>query len=292
MYHVKHLDSNEVHYQFYEEKMLVNSQRTLEVQQHLRNAIAENELYLVLQPQFSLDDSQALCGAEVLLRWQSKKLGLVSPAEFIPIAEKSGLILTISAWVLEQSCRLIKQLQEQFSNFPRVSVNLSGDEISVGLAKRINTQLTAFGLSSQSIMLEITEAQLVKFNDQVTSEIDQLRRQGVRISLDDFGTGYSSMSYLSSLRFDEIKIDRTFITKISTDKKILLLVKAIVSMAQALECKIVVEGVETTEELDCLTNMGIDVLQGYLFGKPMPCEKLVAHLNSGKYKILESSFNI
>ena len=285
MYNVKHLKSDNKHYQFYDAKLLALSQRKLELQQSLRNAITNNEMYLVLQPQFSLDEQSNLCGAEVLLRWQSDKFGLVSPSEFIPIAEKSDLILPISAWVLQQSCLLISQLHAQFTNIPRISVNLSGDEISIGLAERITKQLEQCDISALTLTLEITEAQLVNFSDDIISELEQLRQQGFRISLDDFGTGYSSMSYLSSLEFDEIKIDRSFIKKIGNDKKTLLLVRAIVSMAQALDSKVVAEGVETTEQLNCLKDMGIDIIQGYLLGKPIGCEEFTANISSGKYKI-------
>lgn len=289
MYNVKHLKSKSMHYQFYDAKMLALSQRKLELQQSLNNAIINNELYLVLQPQFSLDDQCNLCGAEVLLRWQSEKFGLVCPSEFIPIAEKSELMLSISTWVLQQSCLLIKQLHLQFTNIPRISVNLSGDEVSIGLAKRINMQLEQCKFLAQTLTLEITEAQLVSFSDAIISELEQLRLQGFRISLDDFGTGYSSMSYLSSLEFDEIKIDRSFIKKINNDKKTLLLVRAIVSMAQALGSKVVAEGVETTEQLNCLRNMRVDIVQGYLLGKPMRYEEFAANISSGKYKISNTS---
>tara|TARA_R110002153_G_scaffold171435_1_gene324239 strand:+ start:21348 stop:23096 length:1749 start_codon:yes stop_codon:yes gene_type:complete len=283
MYNVKHLKTNNQHYQFYNEKMLAISQRKLELQQSLREAITNDEMYLVLQPQFSLGEQCILCGAEVLLRWQSEKFGLVSSAEFIPIAEKSGLMLTISAWVLQQSCLLIKQLHTQFSNMPRISVNLSGDEISIGLAERINKQLKQYSLSAKTLTLEITEAQLVNFSDEIISELEQLREQGFRISLDDFGTGYSAISYLSSIEFDEIKIDRSFIKKIENDKKTLLLVRAMVSMAHALNSKVVGEGVETTEQFDCLKNMGIDIIQGYLLGKPIRYQEFTANISSGKY---------
>lgn len=286
MYNVKHLKSNYANYQFYDSKMLALSQRKLELQQSLRDALANNEMYLVLQPQFSADNQSNLCGAEVLLRWQSEKLGLVSPAEFIPIAEKSGLMIPISAWVLQQSCLLIRQLQQKYMDIPRISVNLSGDEISIGLAQRINMQLKQYELSAKTLTLEITEAQLINFGGNIISELDQLRQQGFRISLDDFGTGYSSMSYLSSLEFDEIKIDRSFITKMTSDKKTLLLVRAIVSMAQALGSKVVAEGVETTEQFDCLKGTGIDIIQGYLLGKPMRYEEFTANISSGKYKVL------
>lgn len=286
MYKVKNLKSNSKPYQFYNAKMLALSQRKLELQQNLRNAITNNEMYLVLQPQFSLDEHCCLVGAEVLLRWQSKKFGLVPPAEFIPIAEKSDLMQSITHWVLQQSCLLIQQLQLKFTYVPRISINLSGDDINLGLAERVNKQLEECGISGNTLTLEITEAQLVNFNDDIISKLEELRQQGLKISLDDFGTGYSSMSYLSSLGFDEIKIDRSFITNICIDKKAFLLVKAIVSMAQALESKVIAEGVETRDQLDCLKSIGIDTIQGYLLGRPMVYEEFSANISSGKYKIL------
>ena len=285
MYNVKHQKSAVLNYQFYDAEMLALSQRKLELEQSLRNAIDNNELYLVLQPQFAIASDSELYGAEVLLRWQSKKFGFVSPVEFIPIAEKSDLILSISAWVLDQSCQLLKKLQSRFEHIPRISINLSGREINAGIAKRLNGFIEQYKLSAQYFALEITEAQVVSFSDDIISELDLLRQQGFKISLDDFGTGYSSMSYLSSLEFDEIKIDRSFITKICSDKKTLLLVRAIVSMAQALESKVVAEGVETTEELDYLQQMGIDSIQGYLLGKPMSYDEFAANIDAGKFRV-------
>ena len=289
MYTVKHLKSKNTHYQFYDEKMLGLSQRKIELQQGLRKAIAHDEMYLVVQPKFLLSQPYFLCGAEVLLRWKSEKFGLVSPAEFIPIAEKSGVMLTISTWVLQQSCLLINQLHEKFNNMPRLSVNLSGNEIRLGLAERINKQLEQYELSAQTLTLEITEAQLVNFNQDVIAELEQLRKQGIRISLDDFGTGYSAMSYLSSLSFDEIKIDRSFITKIINDKKTLLLARAMVSMAHALESKVVAEGVETSEQLAIVKAIGVDIVQGYLLGKPMSYEEFTANISTGKFRLADTA---
>ncbi|MDO6691979.1 EAL domain-containing protein [Aliiglaciecola sp. 3_MG-2023] len=288
MYNVKHSKVKNKHYQFYDEKMLALSQRKFELQQSLRKAIANDEMYLVLQPQFRLDEHNSMSGAEVLLRWKSEKFGNVSPSEFIPIAEKSGLMVDINAWILERSCCLIKQLHDEFSHLPRISINLSGDEISVGLAKRLNKQLEQYQLPAKTLTLEITEAQLVNFSEAVLLELEQLRHQGIRISLDDFGTGYSAMSYLSSLEFDEIKIDRSFVCKIVNDKKTALLARAMVSMAHALESDVVAEGVETQEQLTMLKGMRVDIVQGYLLGKPMSYQELCSHISSGKFPLSES----
>lgn len=283
MYNVKQSKSGSKHFAFYNAQMLAASQRKSELEQALRYALEKDELYLVLQPQFALNSRGKLIGAEVLLRWQSAKFGLVSPAEFIPIAERSDLMLSIGSWVLQQSCVLIKLLQTQFTEMPRLSVNLSGAEITRGLAERINKQLAIAELPSNALTLEITEAQLVNFNEDMVSELELLRQQGLRISIDDFGTGYSSMSYLSQLEFDELKIDRSFVAKMSRDKKALLLVRAIVSMAHALESEVVAEGVETTEQLEYLKDMGIEAVQGFLLGKPMPYEEFSTKLSSGHF---------
>lgn len=292
MYSVKHSKSNRKSYKFYDAKMLALSQRKLELQEGLRDAISNNEMYVVLQPQFSVGDQCNLCGAEVLLRWHSEKFGLIFPSEFIPIAEKSELMLPISAWVLQQSFLIIKKLQDKFTIIPNISVNLSGDEVSIGLADRINKLLEQYKFLAQTLTLEITEAQLVNFSDNMISELEQLRLQGFRVSLDSSGAGYSSMSHLSSLGFDEIKIDRSFINKAKNDKKALLLVRAIVSMAQTLGSKVVAEGVETTEQFNCLRSIGVDVVQGHLLGKPMSYEEFTFNISMGIYKISLANPNI
>ena len=255
---------------FFERAMLESSQRKAALEQALRGAVERQEFHLVLQPQFSLQDEPRLVGAEVLLRWHSLEYGEVSPGEFIPVAERAGIMPDIGMHVLESSCRLIAQLRLEWPQFPRVSVNLSATEVNHALANRIFQSLEESGVPPSALTLELTETELAMFETKTIAELERLREAGVKISIDDFGTGYSSLAYLSQIGVDEVKIDRSFVKDLPDGGKTDSLVRAIVSLAQALECSVIAEGVEEEKQLSCLRAMGVDSLQGYLLAKPMP----------------------
>ena len=263
---------------FYNNSMLIASQRQLEIEQALRHALNKDELYLTLQPQFNTESSQTLFGAEILLRWNSDKLGPVSPSEFIPIAEKSGLMPIIDQWVLKKSCQLIADWKSRYDEVPRLSINLSGKEFDVKLCEQLRCELANFNLSPEVLMLEVTETELANFSPELIQELNLLREQGLKISIDDFGTGYSSLAYLSKVGFDEIKVDRSFVMKLPDDNKSCQLVYTIASMAKALKCQVVAEGVENTQQLNCLHELEVKIIQGFLLGKPMLPDEFEKHL--------------
>lgn len=269
MYHSKSAKKLEK-FVFFDSAMLASSQRKAALEQALRGAVERQEFYLVLQPQFSLQDEPTLVGAEVLLRWHSLEYGEVSPGEFIPVAERAGIMPAISNHVLKLSCRLIAEFRQEWSQFPRVSVNLSATEVDQTLANRIFQTLAESGVPPSALILELTETELAMFEKNTIGELERLRHAGIKVSIDDFGTGYSSLAYLSHIGVDEVKIDRSFVRDLPDGGKTDSLVRAIVSMARALECTVIAEGVEEESQLICLREMGVDSLQGYLMAKPMP----------------------
>ena len=269
MYHAKSAKKLKK-YVFFDSAMLASSQRKAALEQALRGAVDRQEFYLVLQPQFALQDEPALVGTEVLLRWRSLEFGEVSPGEFIPVAERAGIMPAIGNHVLRLSCCLIAELRREWPQFPRVSVNLSATEVDQMLANRIFETLNEFGVPPSALTLELTETELATFEEYTIGELERLRSAGLKVSIDDFGTGYSSLAYLSQIGVDEVKIDRSFVRDLPDGGKTDSLVRAIVSMARALDCTVIAEGVEEENQLICLREMGVDSLQGYLLARPMP----------------------
>lgn len=254
---------------FFDRAMLAINRRKAALEQALRGAIARDEFKLALQPQFSLQDETLLVGAEVLLRWHSLEHGEVSPTEFIPVAERAGIMPLIGGYVLEQSCLLIGELRKECPEFPRVSVNLSATEIDAKLADRIFRNLSKAQVPASALTLELTETELATLEGKTIGEFERLRAAGVKISIDDFGTGYSSLAYLAQMGFDEVKVDRSFVRDLALAEKTDGLVRAIVRMAHALDCTVVAEGVENREQFARLKAMGVEAMQGYLLAKPM-----------------------
>ena len=208
-----------------------------------------------------------LTGFEALLRWNHPERGLVSPAEFIPLAEEIGLIRGIGAWVIERACA-------DAAKWPRhvkVAVNLSPVQFVRGtLVQEVERALAGSGLAAGRLELEITESVLLQDNDATLGILHRLRGLGVRISMDDFGTGYSSLSYLRRFPFDKIKIDQSFVRNFGNEKGSVEIIRAVVGLGQALSMEVLAEGVETVEQLRMLQAEGCQELQGYLFSKPRP----------------------
>ncbi|MDB5643763.1 MAG: diguanylate cyclase [Hyphomicrobiales bacterium] len=232
----------------------------------LRDASTRNELELYYQVQTSILDSK-IVGYEALLRWNHPRLGLVSPDDFIPIAEESGLITAIGTWVLERAC-------EDAANWPipyRVAVNVSGVQISTGdLPATVLRILMRTGLPASRLELEITETVLIANTERTLLILRQLRALGVSIAMDDFGTGYSSLSSLEAFPFDKIKIDRSFIKRLSTQPQSRSIVRAILALGRGLEIPVLAEGIEIMGDLMFLRDEGCDEAQGYLLGRPLP----------------------
>jgi diguanylate cyclase (GGDEF)-like protein/PAS domain S-box-containing protein len=255
---------------FYDVSISAEASSQLVAETDLRRALAGDELRVFLQPKF---DAQAgkVVGAEALVRWQHPDRGLVSPAEFIPLAEKTGLIGQLTEWMLEQVCRLAAGWKRSGLEPVPVSVNIPASSfISCALVERIDQLLRSYQLSPRSLVLEVTESLLVREVEKCIARMHELRQRGIAISLDDFGTGYSSLSYLKVMPLDELKLDRSFVTDIGVAGRNQALIAAVIALAQTLDLTVVAEGVETQAQAQVLSGMGCRIHQGYLYGRPMP----------------------
>jgi len=264
-------------YRFFEESMnaLAQARRSIEVD--LRQALANGELELHYQPLFYLD-ADRVGGFEALLRWKHPKRGSVSPAEFIPIAEETGLIVPIGTWVLQEACRQAAEWPDHV----RVAVNVSSIQFQrPGLSHVVLQALQNSGLRPDRLEIEITESIFLERSDSTLQLLHSLRGLGVRIALDDFGTGYSSLSYLQSFPFDKIKIDRSFVIALQARPGAAAIVKAIIDLADALGMETTAEGVEEQGQLAILTKQGATSIQGFLFSRPVPAAEATRLLKTG-----------
>ncbi|MCA1908334.1 MAG: EAL domain-containing protein [Magnetospirillum sp.] len=274
MYRAKDLGRNS--YQLYTPAMNAKSFERLAMESSLRHALTRDEFTLVYQGKIDLVSGR-MSGVEALVRWRHPEMGLVSPAEFIPLAENMGLISEIGAWVLKSACR---QSQSWFDlGLPRVrmAVNVSTLQFREGdLAELVKQALQETGLPPQFLELEITESVLMQRVEENTLVLNELRAMGIHISIDDFGTGYSSLSYLKRMPIDALKIDRSFVNDITEDGDGAAIVSTIINLAHNLKLRAVAEGVETQEQADFLRQRGCDEIQGYLVSRPVSAEDLVS----------------
>jgi diguanylate cyclase (GGDEF)-like protein/PAS domain S-box-containing protein len=252
------------------------TERRLKLEAALRTALVRNELQLVYQPQIQLSDGRP-CGVEALLRWHSGEFGLISPEEFIPLAEDSGLIIEMGAWVVEQAARQLKQWQQQGMPSLVMAVNVSALQFKQEqLAQQIELYLRDNGIDPQYFELELTESVTMDDPSSMIAQMHQFHQLGIKLAIDDFGTGYSSLSYLKSLPIDKLKIDRSFVRDLLTDSDDAAIIQTIISMAKALNYHTIAEGVETQAQREALQALGCDQIQGYLIGKPMDGELFLA----------------
>ncbi|MET0267547.1 MAG: EAL domain-containing protein [Duganella sp.] len=271
----------EASFLFYSEEMNQRAKEHLRIESELRQALAQDQLQLFYQPKVSLRSGR-IVGAEALLRWRHPSRGMVTPGVFIPVAEESGLILDLGAWVLEQACRQIQAWKAASLSSPPIAVNLSARQFDSGLPARIAAVMERYGVQPEQINLEITESLLVRGTERVVAIMNELVAMGMSLSLDDFGTGYSSLAYLKKFPISTLKIDRSFVIGLPYEENDCAIARAIVTMAQQLRQEIVAEGVETVEQMTFLRELGCDQLQGYLFSKPVPAEEFAAMLADGK----------
>jgi diguanylate cyclase (GGDEF)-like protein len=258
-------------YRFFEPEMDARMQQRRELEMDLRKALANAEFELYYQPLVDLQNN-GITGFEALLRWHHPVRGLISPADFIPIAEETGLIIPLGEWVLRRAC-------EETASWPgdlKVAVNLSPSQLkSKNLVEVVTSALAESGMAATRLQLEITESVLMQNTFATLATLHQLRALGVQIAMDDFGTGYSSLSYLRSFPFDKIKIDRSFIEDLSNGAEPLAIVRAIASLAKSLSMVSTAEGVETLQQLEKLQGVGCTEMQGYVFSQARPAEDIV-----------------
>ena len=256
-------------------------QRRVLLEARLKHALARNELALHYQPKLEIRSGR-LMGWEALLRWQSPELGAVSPEEFIPVAEQSGLILPIGDWVLREACRQMRAWQEQGLSAGTMAVNLSTRQFrQKDLAEQISTALRDSGLPPGDLELEITESSIMDNLASAATVLAELEQRGIRIAVDDFGTGYSSLSYLKTFPIHCLKIDRSFIRDIPGDENDAVIVRTIIALAGSLGLTVVAEGVETDAQLAYLRANHCDQAQGYLFSRPLPPGECLRLMQAG-----------
>jgi predicted signal transduction protein with EAL and GGDEF domain len=256
-------------WRFFEASMDAHVRARRQLETDLRKAIADEALEVYYQPCLNLQ-SNRVTGCEALVRWRHPERGMVSPAEFIPIAEETGLINEIGEWVLAKACAEAATWPEATN----VAVNVSPVQFKSGtLALKVVAALAASGLPAHRLELEITEAVLIRDDDAALEILHQLRAIGVRIALDDFGTGYSSLSYLQRFPFDKIKIDRCFVNDLA-EAGGSSIVQAVVNIAAARQMATTAEGVETERQQELLRGLGCTEMQGYLFSAPKPAEEV------------------
>ena len=257
-------------YRFFEQEMDTRMKARRDLEMDLRNALANKQLELYYQPLVNLQTNE-ISAFEALLRWNHPTRGMISPADFIPIAEETGLIIPIGDWVVITAC-------EQAVNWPdhvKVAVNLSPAQLkNRNLVKVVQTALADSGMAANRLQLEITESLLMQNTFSTLATLHELRKLGVQIAMDDFGTGYSSLSYLRSFPFDKIKIDRSFIQDLSNGAEPLAIVNAVAGLAKCLNMISTAEGVETQQQFDALQSVGCTEMQGYLFSKARPAGEI------------------
>ncbi|MES2077448.1 MAG: EAL domain-containing protein [Pseudomonadota bacterium] len=264
-------DADGDHVAFYSQDMNQGMQERMRIESGLRHALGNGQLLLHYQPKFSIASGKII-GAEALVRWLHPERGLVPPAEFIPLAEATGLVVQVGEWVLEAACAQAQQWKQAGLPPIRLAVNVSAREFTSALPGRVQETLVRYGLEPSWLELEITESTLMHNIDRVIGIMDRITALGVTLSLDDFGTGYSSLSYLKRFPIDTLKIDRSFTTGIPGDANDCAIASTIISIAQQLKHKVIAEGVETVEQLAFLKSSGCDEVQGYLFARPLTAE--------------------
>jgi EAL domain-containing protein (putative c-di-GMP-specific phosphodiesterase class I) len=262
-------------YQFYTQALSATADRALLIQAALQRALRENSFTLHYQPQIATRSGR-IAGLEALVRWELPGKGIVSPGEFIAIAEETGLILPLGEWALERACADCYAWQRQGFEGVTVAVNVSPVQLRrPEMASVVARTLERTKLAPRFLELELTESALLQHTKQVADTLDQLKRMGVRLALDDFGTGYASMSYLKRISFDTLKIDKEFIRDLGNDAGDEAIVNAIVAIARTFGLRVVAEGVETAQHERLVRELGCEAMQGYRLGMPSPLAQVM-----------------
>ena len=265
-------------YAFYSQELTEHARQRVEMASALRHALDHQELRVYYQPLICLR-SQEMIGVEALVRWQHPQRGLVAPGEFIPIAEETGLIGAIDAWVLEQSCRQMVAWQIAGHTLRFVAVNVSSRLFSRGeLDLRVAEVLRNTGLDPAHLELEVTESAVMENPDAALALLERLRALGIRLAIDDFGTGYSSLARLKRLPVHKLKLDQSFVSGLPHDQDDVAITRAVIALGHSMGLKVLAEGIEQLEQVELLQQLGCDHAQGYYFGRPQPAEQLATHL--------------
>ncbi|MGD9248287.1 MAG: GGDEF domain-containing phosphodiesterase, partial [Desulfobacteraceae bacterium] len=281
MYHAKN-DGNR-RYRFFSHELRALMDQQIAIESRLRHAIKKNELTVYYQPKIDIRTEQII-GAEALLRWHNPDLGQVPPGVFIPVAEKYGLIEDIGSWVLRISCEEASSWKEICFRPLHIAVNISPRQFrSNNFLNIIDNVLHKSGLPKHLLEIEITENLLMQNTGVPLEILNALQKLGITLSLDDFGTGYSSLSYLKEFPLQVLKIDRIFINDMMENKYNMSLVDAIIAMAQMLDLTLVAEGVETKEQLAFLRKRNVDIVQGFLFSRPVPAQEFRELVHKGSF---------
>jgi EAL domain-containing protein (putative c-di-GMP-specific phosphodiesterase class I) len=272
MYHAK--NQGRAQFRFFDQALNENLMEKLELESDLRYALERDELKLLYQPKVAAQDGGKILGVEVLLRWKHPEKGYISPVIFIPIAEETGLIKEIGAWVLRTACQQNQEwVQQGFENL-HISVNLSGAQFrQVNFDQILQQTLDETKLAPSKLDLEITEGVTIEDFDKTVDLLTRFHNIGVSVSIDDFGTGYSSMSYLKKFNVDKLKIDKSFVDGVPESESSQSIVMAIIALGHSLDFTVVAEGVETREQYDFLVDAGVDEIQGFYVSRPLPKEE-------------------
>jgi len=276
---VSHAKYGNQRFTYYDASMNVQLLHRLKLEHQLAGALEREEFELYYQPQYDTVQEKVI-GCEALLRWHSPEMGMVSPAEFIPVAEETGLIVPIGSWVLRQACQDMADLLGSGFQLEHMAVNLSAAQfLSSDLVPTVDDILALTGLEPSRLQLEITESIVIDDLRNTLEILNQLRELGTTLALDDFGTGYSSLSYLKQLPIDKLKIDRSFIEHIEEDLSDAAIAEAIINMAEALKLEVIAEGVESAGQISGLQQIKCTEIQGFYFARPMPMERLISFLH-------------
>ena len=267
----------------YQHKLHANAEEKRVLEFELRHALERNQLHIEYQPVVDANGEHAITGFEALLRWNNPKFGNVSPAKFIPVAEDARLIVSMGAWVLRQACKDAMSWPES----TKIAVNISVDQLtSPSFMETVVSALHDSGLPAWRLELEVTESIFLRDGGHTVQILDRLRKMGIKLSLDDFGTGYSSLGYLRNIRFDTIKVDRSFVQGAAKSKaESIAIIRAVVALADALDITTTAEGVETEAEMIMIQQMGCTKIQGYFFGRPMIFADSVALFNGDQRNV-------
>ena len=269
-------------FEMYRSDMNARAQERLTLETELRGALRRKEFFLHYQPQWDLN-RRKLVGVEALVRWRHGS-GTISPGEFVPLLEETGLIGEVGEWILEEACGQLKRWSENGLHDLRLAVNLSPNQFATHLlASRVEQLLRRVELKPGLLELEITESTLMQQGDLAVSILDELKNLGVRLAIDDFGTGYSSLAYLKRFPIDVLKIDRSFLIEVNTRQEDAAIVETILGMARSLELEVVAEGIEAVAQLDFLERLGCQFVQGYLLARPMPAEQFFDKWQAGEF---------